>query len=73
MTFSHPLARGAGIFTANDCDGNKHHVLAIVTTFELDPESRNFKKPVVERLSSAAQKYLAESGNDRVRSHEQTG
>jgi hypothetical protein len=29
MTFSHPLARGARIFAAHDCDGNKHHVLAL--------------------------------------------
>jgi len=62
MTFSHPLARGASIFTANDSAGNKHHVLAIVTTLELDPESHNYKKPFVERLSRAARKYLAESG-----------
>ena len=37
-------------------------MLAIVLTLELDPESRNFKKPIVEKLSRAAQKYLAESG-----------
>jgi len=63
MTFSHPLARGASIFTADDCDGNKHHVLAIVTTLELNPESHNYKKPFVEKLSWAARKYLADSGN----------
>jgi len=46
MTFSHPLARGAAIFTANDSDGNKHHVLAVVTTLELDAEHHNYKKPL---------------------------
>jgi len=62
MTFSHPLARGASIFTANDSEGNKHHVLAVVTTLELDPMSHNYKKPFVEKLSMAARKYLADSG-----------
>jgi hypothetical protein len=60
--FFTPSRKGASIFTANDCDGNKHHVLAIVTTLELDPESHNYKRPFVEKLSKAARKYLAESG-----------
>ncbi len=30
MTFSHPLARGASIFIANDRDGNEQRMLAIV-------------------------------------------
>jgi hypothetical protein len=62
MTFSHPLARAAGIFTAHDSNGNKHHMLAVVTTLELDPEHHNYKKPFVERLCAAARKYLADSG-----------
>jgi hypothetical protein len=62
MTFSHPLARGASMFTANDSEGNKQHVLVIVTTLELDPESHNYKKHYVEKLSVAARKYLADSG-----------
>ncbi len=62
MTFSHPLARGASIFTARDRDGNEHPVLAIATTLELDPNSDNYKKPYVEKLCRAAKKYLADSG-----------
>jgi hypothetical protein len=62
MTFSHPLARAAGIFTAHDSNGNKHHMLAVVTTLELDPEHHNYKKPFVEKLCAAARKYLADSG-----------
>jgi len=62
MTFSHPLARGASIFTANDSEGNEHHVLAIVTTLELGPEDHNYKRTFVEKLSGAARKYLADSG-----------
>ena len=38
-------------------------MLAIVTTLELDPESHNYKRQYVEKLSRAARKYLAESGS----------
>ena len=44
-TFSHPLARAAAIFRADDGEGNPHNVLAIVTTLDLDPKSNNYKKP----------------------------
>ncbi len=37
-------------------------MLAIVTTLELDPKSRDYKKPFVEKLSKAAADYLAGSG-----------
>jgi len=63
MTFSHPLARAAKVFCARNLDGKEHAVLAIVTTLELDPESNNYKKQYVEKLSRAARKYLAESGS----------
>jgi hypothetical protein len=39
-------------------------VLAIVTTLELDPQSHNYKKPFVEKLSKAARDYLA--GSDKA-------
>jgi hypothetical protein len=61
MIFSHPLARSSSIFTAKNIDGSEHRVLAIVTTLELDPKSRKYKKPFVEELSRAAGDYLADS------------
>jgi hypothetical protein len=61
MIFSHPLARSANVFNATNSDGSEYRVLAIVTTLELDPESQNYKKPFVERLSRAAKDYLADS------------
>jgi hypothetical protein len=61
MTFSHPLARRASVFTARNNDGGEYRVLAIVTTLELDPESHNYKRPFVEKLSKAATDYLAGS------------
>jgi hypothetical protein len=41
----------------------EHAVLAIVTTLEFDPESHNYKKNYVEKLSRAARKYLTDSGS----------
>ena len=61
MTFSHPLARSASVFTAKNNDGSEYRVLAIATTLELDPKSRSYKKPFVEKLSKAATDYLAHS------------
>jgi hypothetical protein len=61
MTFSHPLARSASVFTAKNSDGSEYRVLAIATTLELDPKSRTYKKRFVERLSKAATDYIASS------------
>ena len=54
MTFSHPLARSASVFTAKNIDGSEYRVLAIVTTLELDPKRHDHKKSFVEKLSKAA-------------------
>jgi hypothetical protein len=64
MTFSHPVARSASVFTARNNDGGEYGVFAIVTTLELDPQSHNYKKPFVEKLSKAARDYLA--GSDKA-------
>ena len=61
MTFSHPLARSASVFTAKNNDGSEYRVLVIATTLELDPKSRSYKKPFVEKLSKAATDYLGRS------------
>ncbi|HEY5205713.1 MAG TPA: hypothetical protein VIJ63_14065 [Roseiarcus sp.] len=61
MTFSHPLARSARVFTARNNDGGEYRVLSIVTTLELDAESHDYKKTLVEKLSKAATDYLADS------------
>jgi hypothetical protein len=61
MTFSHPLARGAKIWTAKAHDGGESRVLVIVTTIPLDPGEKGYKKSLVERLSRAARDYLADS------------
>jgi hypothetical protein len=66
MTFSHPLARSARVFTARNTVGGEYRVLSIVTTLELDPTSHDYKKPFVEKLSRAAADYLAGSSDVAV-------
>jgi hypothetical protein len=61
MAFSHPLARGAKVWTATGNDGSEQRVLVIVTTIPLEPDDKGYKKSLVERLSRAAHDYLAES------------
>ena len=61
MTFSHPLARAARVWTAQKHDGSEQRVLVIVTTMELDPANQRYKKKLVEKLSHAAREYLAQS------------
>jgi hypothetical protein len=59
--FSHPLARAARVWIAQRQDGSEQRVLVIVTTMELDPENQRYKKKLVEKLSRAAEEYLARS------------
>jgi hypothetical protein len=61
MAFSHPLARAGKVWTAQANDGAEQRVLVIVTTIPLEPDEEGYKKSLVERLSSAAQAYIAES------------
>ena len=61
MAFSHPLARGAKVWTAKSFDGVDQRILVIVTTIPLEPNDKGYKKLLVERLSRAARDYLADS------------
>ena len=58
MTFSHPLARGAKVWTGSALDGSTQRLLVVVTTLELDRESKKFKQDKVERLSDAVSEWL---------------
>ena len=59
--FSHPLARTARVWTTQNLDGSERRVLVIVTTMELDPSGRHYKKKLVDKLSQAASEHLAQS------------
>jgi hypothetical protein len=61
MAFKHPLARDTKVWTATAYDGRDSQILAVVTTLELNPNHKNYRKSLVERLSAAAKEYLAKS------------
>lgn len=61
MSFSHPLARAARIWSAHF--DKRKNLLVVVTTLELDPHHKNFRKELVDELSAAAQEYVKSSGN----------
>ena len=60
MEFSHPLARGARVWPLKHRDGADQHLLVILTTLVLDPKSERYRPKMVERLSRAAQEFIAE-------------
>jgi hypothetical protein len=59
MTFSHPLARAAQVWQANV--GGPRKILIVATTLELDPHHKNFKRQLVDGLSSAAEDFVTAS------------
>jgi hypothetical protein len=61
MSFNHPLARGAKVWTAAGGEDHAHKILVIVTTIPLEPDQKGYKKSLVERLSHAAREHLAET------------
>ncbi len=62
MLFSHPLARGAKVWTASLDDGQVKRILVIVTNAELDANSNKFNVENIERLNGAARDFLRETG-----------
>ena len=61
MAFEHPLARRARVWTATSRDGTQQRILVVSTTVTLDPTDQRYRKPLVDRLSSAAGAYLTDS------------
>jgi hypothetical protein len=61
MSFSHPLARAARIWTARGADDSEQRILVIVTTIPLEAGQKGYKKTLVEKLDRAAREYLADS------------
>lgn len=61
MSFSHPLARGAKVWTAKSGDDKEQRVLVVVTTISLDLHHKGYKKGLVDKLSRAAREHIAAS------------
>ncbi|MEK4035489.1 hypothetical protein WOA01_22020 [Methylocystis sp. IM2] len=61
MEFTHPLARGAKVWTAQLGNGETRRILVIVTNAALDPENKRHNSETIERLTAAAQDYLEDT------------
>jgi len=57
MTFSHPLARAAKAWSGPQHE-KMQRTLVVVTTLALSPDSKRYKKKLVESLASAAADYV---------------
>ena len=64
MTFTHPAARGAKVWTAKLKSGETKHLLIVMTNAELNAEKKRYNGQVVEKLVDAIEEYL--QGNDEV-------
>ena len=61
MSFTHPLARAAHTWQANV--SGPRRILIVVTSLELDPHHKRFKRQLVDGLSSAAEEFITASGD----------
>jgi hypothetical protein len=59
MRFAHPLAKKAKVWPMKTRDGSDGHVLVVVTSLVLDPQSEKYKKKLFDRLSEEASAYVA--------------
>ncbi len=64
MSFTHPLARNAKVWPTSGVYGQSRRLLVIVTTLDLDPESKKHKTEKVGRLSDAAKEWLSFNQNE---------
>ena len=58
MKFSHPLARGSQFWHVESLDDGSQEVFVVMTTLELKPDHKRFKREKVERLRVAARVHL---------------
>lgn len=61
MDFSHPLARGAKVWTARLRTGEARKILIIVTNAELNAQKKKYNPDNVARLTDAAEAFLEEN------------
>ena len=61
MSFVHPLARAAKVWTGRRHDNVEQRILVVVTTVPLEPGHKSYKKSLVEKLARAASEHIAES------------
>lgn len=63
MTFTHPAARGAKVWTAKMKSGETQSLLVVMTNAELNRDKKRYNAAVVDRLISAIEEYIHENSN----------
>jgi hypothetical protein len=58
VTFTHPAARGAKVWTAKLKSGETKNLLIVMTNAELNAEKKRYNSQVVEKLVDAIEEYL---------------
>jgi hypothetical protein len=62
VTFTHPAARGAKVWTAKLKSGETKSLLIVMTNAELNRDKKRYNAAVVDGLISAIDEYLRENG-----------
>ena len=60
MSFSHPLARNAHVWSTGGKKGKTKRLLVVITTLQLDPDHDKYKPEQVGKLSEAAGQWVEE-------------
>lgn len=58
MTFTHPAARGAKLWTARMKSGERKNLLVVMTNAELNQNKKRYNGVVLERLVATLQEYI---------------
>ncbi len=58
MTFTHPLARDAKVWSTAGSKGKPKRILVVITGLALDQDHAKYKPEQIERLSAAAKEWL---------------
>lgn len=66
MSFSHPLARDAHIWSTGGKKSKSKPMLVIITTLALDKDHKNYKADKVAKLREAASQWIDENEDSAV-------
>lgn len=58
MTFTHPAARGAKVWTARMKSGENKNILMVMTDAELNPDKKRYNRDILERFVAAIEEYV---------------
>jgi hypothetical protein len=61
VSFSHPTARGAKVWTTKLKSGENRNILVVVTNAELNKEKKRYNSKIIEQLVLAIEEYIKSS------------